>query len=75
MSKSSAPKNANKTASKTPAANSTKDNMGTMPAEDNDSKYQPTEDADMNAQSLDSEDAVMKLFTDSIKDIYWAEND
>ncbi len=43
-------------------------------ADDNASKYQPTEDADMNEQSLDPEDGLLKLFTDSVKDIYWAEN-
>ena len=45
-----------------------------MPAEDNASKYQPTEEADLNVQSLDPEDGLAKLFTDSIMDIYWAEN-
>ena len=45
-----------------------------MPSEDNDSKYQPTEDADMNAQSSDEMEGLHKLFTDSIKDLYWAEN-
>lgn len=62
------------TAAKTPASNSTTDADATFPANDNDSKYQPTDDADMNAKSLDAEDGVKKLFTDSIKDLYWAEN-
>ena len=74
MAKSSTKKTAGKPASKTQASYSTKAGDKISPANDNASKYQPTEDADMNAQSLDPEDGVMKLFTDSIKDIYWAEN-
>src|SRR5688572_14667170 len=41
---------------------------------ENASKYQPTEDANMAIQSLDPQDGLNKLFIDSIKDIYWAEN-
>lgn len=44
-------------------------------AEDNDSKYQPTTMSSRNApQFLDASDAVLKLFADSVKDLYWAEN-
>ncbi len=76
MSKTSGLKKAadTKTAKKTPASNSVNDADELMPAEDNDSKYQPTKDADMNTKSLDPEDGLMKLFVDSVKDIYWAEN-
>ena len=75
MSKTSASKkSADKATLRTPSAYSTKDNLETTPAKDNDSKYQPTEEAEMNIQSLDPEDGLLKLFTDSIKDIYWAEN-
>jgi ferritin-like metal-binding protein YciE len=74
MAKSSTKKSSGKPVSKTPASYSTKAVDKTSPAKDNPSKYQPTEDADMNAQSLDPEDGLLKLFTDSIKDLYWAEN-
>jgi ferritin-like metal-binding protein YciE len=63
-----------KTSTKTPASNSTVDVDTATPAKDNDSKYQPSDDADMNAKSLDAEDGIMKLFTDAVKDLYWAEN-
>ncbi len=59
---------------KTPASYSTTDADTITPAADNDSKYQPTENAEMNTQSLDPEDGLFKLFTDSVKDLYWAEN-
>ena len=58
----------------TPAAYSKKTPVKAKTADDNPSKYQPTEDADMNEQFLDPEDGLLKLFTDSVKDIYWAEN-
>ena len=67
-------KAAKKTAAKTPASYSVNDADALSPAKDNDSKYQPTKDADMNAQALDAEDGMLKLFIDSIKDLYWAEN-
>lgn len=51
-----------------------KKNKNANPSGDNPSKYQPTKDADMNMQSLDPEDGLLKLFTDSVKDLYWAEN-
>jgi len=44
------------------------------PAADNDSKYQPTEEVVMNARALDTEDGLLKLFTDSVKNLYRAEN-
>src|SRR6478735_4887624 len=51
-----------------------KASVETHPAVDNASKYQPTKDAEMDLQQLDPEDGLLKLFTDSIKDMYWAEN-
>lgn len=46
-----------------------------LPAsENNPSKYAPTEMAEMDMQQLGTEDGLMKLFTDGIKDLYWAEN-
>ncbi len=44
------------------------------PAFDNDSKYQPTDDADLGIVSLDPSDGLRKLFLDGVRDIYWAEN-
>jgi len=74
MAKSNSKKETAQAVKKTPASYSTTDADTAAPASDNDSKYQPTRDADMNAQALDPEDGLLKLFTDSIKDIYWAEN-
>ena len=74
MAKATPKKAAKKAAVKTPAAYAKKQPEKANTADDNSSKYQPTEDADMNAQSLEAEDGLLKLFTDSIKDIYWAEN-
>src|ERR1700759_4773340 len=76
MAKSSASKKATdkKSKTKTPASYSTTDADNATPASDNDSKHQPTQDADMNMQLLDPEDGLLKLFTDSVKDLYWAEN-
>lgn len=65
---------ANKDASKTPASYAEKKSGGQSPSKDNSSKYAPTEEADMDLQSLGATDGLTKLFTDSIKDIYWAEN-
>ncbi len=39
----------------------------------NPSKFEPTDDADMDAQLLGASDGLLKLFTESVKDIYWAE--
>lgn len=75
MAKTSPSKKASpKSAKKTPVGYSTNKSNEMNPAEDNYSKYQPTEESEMNVQSLDAQDGVMKLFADSIKDIYWAEN-
>jgi ferritin-like metal-binding protein YciE len=58
----------------TTAAYSKKDMDQQMPSTENSSKYQPTSDVDMETSLLDPVDGVTKLFTDSVKDIYWAEN-
>ncbi len=74
MIKPSQKKAGTKPAKKAPASNSVSDAEAAIPAADNHSKYQPTKDADMSAVSLDTEDGLMKLFADNVKDIYWAEN-
>lgn len=74
MAKSATKKAVAKPSLKTPASYSTTDANAATPAADNNSKYQPTEDAEMNIQSLDPEDGLLKLFTSSVKDLYWAEN-
>ncbi|HMJ46976.1 MAG TPA: ferritin-like domain-containing protein [Ferruginibacter sp.] len=57
-----------------PAAFAKKDGRTATPSKENASKYAPTKDAAMKSGALDPEDGVLKLFTDSIKDLYWAEN-
>ena len=56
------------------AAFSKKSNGHPKPAKDNPSKLKPTKDADMDVMELDPSDGLIKLFTDCLKDIYWAEN-
>lgn len=63
-----------KKAVKTPASNSLKRSAGLLPSKDNPSKFRPTKEVDMDAPSLGATDGLNKLFEDSIKDIYWAEN-
>ena len=53
---------------------SKKSNGHPKPAKDNPSKLKPTKDADMDVMELDPSDGLIKLFTDCLKDIYWAEN-
>jgi len=53
---------------------SKKNNKSLAPAKDNPSKIKPTKDADIDVMELDPSDGLIKLFTDGIKDIYWAEN-
>ena len=53
---------------------SKKSNGQPKPAKDNPSKLKPTKDADMDVMELDPSDGLIKLFTDCLKDIYWAEN-
>ena len=74
MAKSAASKKAAaKTGAENPTAFSKKTENVTY-ASDNPSKYQPTKDAELDMQSLYPEDGLLKLFTDSVKDLYWAEN-
>ena len=70
MAKSTATKN---DAAKSSAAFASK-NDAANPSEKNLSKFSPTKEAEMDIQSLGTTDGLLKLFTDSIKDIYWAEN-
>ena len=51
-----------------------KKNKNIVPAKDNHSKIKPTKDADMDVMELDPSDGLIKLLTDGIKDMYWAEN-
>jgi len=59
---------------KTNASNSVRSNENPAADLDNPSKFQPTEEADLDAVALDAEDGLQKLFLDSLKDLYWAEN-
>lgn len=51
-----------------------KSKISPNPSIDNPSKFQLSQDADSLAELLDPKDGLRKLFIDSIKDIYWAEN-
>jgi len=53
---------------------SKKSNGHLKPAKDNASKLKPTKDADIDIMELEPSDGLIKLFTDCLKDIYWAEN-
>lgn len=53
---------------------SKKTNGQSKPANDNPSKLKPTNDASIDVMELGPSDGLMKLFTDCLKDIYWAEN-
>src|SRR5689334_18117729 len=76
MAPSSASKNqSTKDSTKTSAAYSDKNSEQSLPSPDNASKYQPTDEAVMDLQSLGPQDGLIKLFLDSVKDIYWAENE
>ena len=59
---------------KTNTAFSKKSNGRLKPAKDNASKLKPTKDADIDVMELEPSDGLIKLFTDCLKDIYWAEN-
>ncbi|HET6767112.1 MAG TPA: ferritin-like domain-containing protein [Chitinophagaceae bacterium] len=70
---------AKSTSKKKPSATSNtafskKTNGHPKPAKDNPSKLTPTKDAEMDVMELDPSDGLIKLFTDCLKDIYWAEN-
>ncbi|HTE27960.1 YciE/YciF ferroxidase family protein [Flavitalea sp.] len=78
MAKSSAKKDKSKMTTSTPtkvnASFATADQDALKPAKDNDSKYQPSENTDIDELPLDPADGLRKLFADNIKDLYWAEN-
>jgi ferritin-like metal-binding protein YciE len=58
---------------KAAAANTAK-KPAAVSAKDNPSKYAPGKDTDLSMQSIDMGEGLVKLFTGSLKDIYWAEN-
>lgn len=74
MAKSVSAKKADKTTAQSPAAYAAKDIGTPKVSKNNASKYAPGNDSDLNVQSLDPEDGLLKLFTDAVKDLYWAEN-
>ena len=63
-----------KAAATSPAAYAKKETKPAASSPKNPSKYAPTADAEMESGSLGGEDGILKLFTDSLKDLYWAEN-
>lgn len=63
-----------KSAPESNTAFSKKYNKKISPAKDNPSKIKPTNDADIDVMELDPSDGLIKLFTEGIKDLYWAEN-
>lgn len=63
-----------KSAPESNTAFSKKHNKKISPAKDNPSKIKPTNDADIDVMELDPSDGLIKLFTEGIKDLYWAEN-
>jgi ferritin-like metal-binding protein YciE len=71
MAKSTAKKTATP---KTTTAYSKKKGVQQMSSAENSSKFQPTEEAGIETLLLDPADGLSKLFTDCLKDIYWAEN-
>jgi ferritin-like metal-binding protein YciE len=73
MSKSTSKKSGSSNTAKVPSAYADKQPV-LKAARDNDSKYQPTDASSMDTQLLDPRDGVLKLFADSIKELYWAEN-
>ena len=72
MAKSVTKKKTPKNAEKSAAAFSSREN-GLAPSDKNPSKFSPTSDAVLDTQSLNNEDGLLKLFTDCVKDMYWAE--
>lgn len=74
MAKSASTKKTGKDTAKSAAAFASTNTKGAMPSDDNNSKYAPGDDVDLDVQTLDPEDGLLKLFTDSIKGLYWAEN-
>jgi ferritin-like metal-binding protein YciE len=74
MAKSRSKISSSKDSAKVPAAFADKKSAGPAMDKDNPSKFQPTSEADLSSRLLDPADGLVKLFSDSIKDLYWAEN-
>ena len=76
MAKSSAKNSSSKSTanSKVNAAFATADQDTLKPAKDNASKYQPSENTEVDELPLGPADGLRKLFADNIRDLYWAEN-
>ncbi len=64
-------KSAKKVTKSSAAFASTKADL--IPSGKNSSKFTPSSEAKMDLQLLDAADGLFKLFTDAVKDIYWAE--
>jgi ferritin-like metal-binding protein YciE len=74
MAKTQASKKKNtKSSAKAPAAFAST-RGAEKPSKKNPSKYAPTSEAKLDIQSLGDSDGVLKLFTESVKGLYWAEN-
>jgi len=59
---------------KTAIAFSKKLSLEVAAAKQNATRHKPTQDGGLNARSSNGEDGLLKLPTDSRKDIYWSEN-
>jgi ferritin-like metal-binding protein YciE len=71
----SAKKGPRKETGKIPASYARKkSNTTPAPAKDNPSKFEPTAEAKTDQPATDEQDGLNKLFCDSVKDLYWAEN-
>ena len=64
----------NNNETKTNASHAEKYKNSPSPAFDNNSKYQPTDNADFSTVALDPSDGLRKLLLDCVRDLYWAEN-
>ena len=71
MAKSSSQKKSSATSN---TAFSKRSNGHPKPAKDNPSKLKLTKGVETDVMELDPSDGLVKLFTDCLKDIYWAEN-
>ncbi len=70
----SATKKSNVDTGKSPAAFNEKNSPTASQSTINPSRYAPGSVTDVNVQALDPENRLFKLFTDSVKDIYWPES-
>jgi ferritin-like metal-binding protein YciE len=61
-----------KSSAKTPAAFAST-RGATTPSKKNPSKFEPTNEARLDIQSLGDSDGVLKFFTESVRGLYWAE--